>query len=227
MLLDKKMINLNKLKCIKDEHGALSIEFAMTFLGVILVLFLVYDFYVAMALQGKLDRSTYSAATAFRERTYFYRGGGGNVEAIDQAQVEQLEDLLSGLMGLNSVEIKVEALYITGSSSNPSDIGMATKEVVGFCGVSGCSSSYFSSLPDFDSLYNLAAYSQLNRWVPLYRISACVANSESLFKRAVNGLGVGDGINELCTSSVVVSRCSGNCETPTSITPPAIPLPLP
>jgi tight adherence protein F len=201
------MMNLKKSLFLKEEEGALSVEFAAVFFGFILIIFLVYDVYTTIALQNKLDRSTYSASTIFRQRPLFF-SGEKYIEQIDQLQVNQLQNLLISMMDEEQIQLRVDLLTVKSNESMPNDIVSAHKTVTTVCSSSGCNSAYFSKLPDLSSYHNLTVYSKLNRWIPLYRVSACMPNSGSLYTRMSNSI---NNINELCTSSIVISRCKGNC----------------
>lgn len=200
---------------VYNEKGMLSLEFAGAFLGFMLIIFLIYDFYSVVAIQGKLDRATYSAATAFRERSNFYPPpSGGNAEQIDAQQVAQLNKLLSGMLKNPSVSVKVDALFIHDNPANPGNIASATLNTVSFCGPSGCHTGFSAQLP-FDNFKQLAPYSLAHRWVPLYRVSACIDNRQSLIQKAISSVNQsGIGGEFLCSSSIVVSRCLKNCQTP-------------
>lgn len=200
-------MNLKKSLFLKEEKGALSIEFAAVFFGFILIIFLVYDVYTTIALQSKLDRSTYSVSTIFRQRPLFF-SGDKYIEQIDQQQVDQLQNLLISMMDEKAIQLRVDLLTIKGNETMPSDIISANKTITTICSSSGCNSAYFSKLPDLSTYNNLTVYSKLNRWIPLYRVSACMPNSGSLYTNISNII---NNIDELCTSSIVISRCTGNC----------------
>lgn len=200
-------MNLKKSFFIKEEKGALSIEFAAVFFGFILIIFLVYDVYTTIALQNKLDRSTYSASTIFRQRPLFFKGNK-YIEEINKQQVDDLQHLLSSMMADKAIQLRVDLLTVKSNQSMPNDITSAHKTVTTVCSTTGCNSAYFSKLPDLSTYHNLTVYSKLNRWIPLYRISACMSNSDSLYTGLAS---IVSNINELCTSSIVISRCTGNC----------------
>ncbi|TEA28015.1 hypothetical protein O970_00910 [Candidatus Schmidhempelia bombi str. Bimp] len=201
------MMNLKKSRFLKNEKGALSIEFAGVFIGFILIIFLVYDVYTTIALQNKLDRSTYSASTIFRQRPLFF-SGERYIEQIDQQQVDQLQNLLNSMMDNEQIQLRVDLLTVKSNQNMPNNIISAQKTVTTVCSSSGCNSAYFSNLPDLSSYHNLIVYSKLERWIPLYRVSACMPNNGSLYTRMSNSI---NNINELCSSSIVISRCKGNC----------------
>lgn len=207
------MKNWLKLGFYRGEEGALSVEFAGVFVGFMMVIFLTFDFYSTFALQGRLDRATYSAASVFRERSYFYANNPGHTaEDINATQVAQLEKLIAALLNRPSVELRVEALYIVDSTTNPGELMTSIPNVVSFCGPTGCATNFFNTQTALTNFADLSPYSLLNRWIPLYRVSVCLPNNESLFKKMFNSVSQEKTINDVCSSSIVISRCADNCK---------------
>ncbi|MCO6538309.1 MAG: hypothetical protein J6569_10220 [Gilliamella sp.] len=163
-------------------------------------------------------------------------------ELFDDTQVKELSRLASSLLNGRNVTLKVDSLFIFQNVADPKSLAHA--QLVNLS-ASSCSSSicnndssiedYFNSLPSMtDNLNNsLTDYSKLvpyvertanpttglaGRWIPLYRVSMCIVNEESLYLKWFNSSRKAtDTLPNLCSNIVVLSRCNdisssdGNC----------------
>ncbi|MFQ0994477.1 tight adherence pilus pseudopilin TadF [Gilliamella sp. BG2] len=162
-------------------------------------------------------------------------------ELFDDTQVEELSQLASSLLNGRKVTLRVDSLFIFQDVTNPKSLAHA--QLVNLS-ASSCSSGvcndggigdYFTSLPsmtgDLDN--SLTDYSKLvpyvertadpitgltGRWIPLYRVSMCIVNEESLYLKWFNSSRKAtDTLPNLCSNIVVLSRCNdisssdGNC----------------
>lgn len=234
-----------------NKNGALSIEFAFCFLLFTILVFIIYDVYVTLILQNKLERANYTVASVFRERSTLYQDklkSSSDVynadlcsskktcydsyELFDSEQVKEMEELASSLLNNREIALKIEALFILQDPKNPGDLKKAKlvtqgKDFFSCSKGSACSKgsikSYFRSLPAMDKPSNnyqqLAPYvpklvdssiAMTGRWVPLYRVSMCIVNEESLYLRWINSNRKDSGgiVPNLCSNVVVLSRCN-------------------
>lgn len=236
-----------------NKNGALSIEFAFCFLLFSVLVFIIYDVYVTITLQNKLERANYTVASIFRERSTLYQDKLKNsnevyrvglcsnrktcyssYELFDSQQVKEMSALASSLLNNREVALQIEALFILQDPNNPGDLNKAKLVDQGknffSCSKGLCSSSngsiksYFNSLPDIGKPSNnyqqLAPYvprlvdssiAMTGRWVPLYRVSMCIVNEESLYLKWINSNRKDSGvIPNLCSNVVVLSRCNNS-----------------
>ncbi|MCX8649064.1 hypothetical protein J3U21_01795 [Gilliamella sp. B2776] len=159
-------------------------------------------------------------------------------ELFDSQQVNEMSKLASSLLNNREVALQIEALFILQDPDNIEDLEKAKlvtygKKILscskGTCGNNSIK-SYFNSLPAMDDPSNnyqqLAPYAQKfvdssnmlsGRWIPLYRVSMCIVNEDSLFLNLVNHTGQSsDGIvPNLCSNVVVLSRCNNSRICPT------------
>lgn len=240
-----------------NKNGALSIEFAFCFLLFSVLVFIIYDVYVTITLQNKLERANYTVASIFRERSTLYQDKLKNsndvyraglcsnrktcyesYELFDSQQVKEMSALASSLLNNREIALQIEALFILQDPNNPGDLKKAKLVAQGkdffSCSKGGvCSKgpikSYFNSLPALNNLSNnyqqLAPYvpklvdssiAMTGRWIPLYRVSMCILNEESLYLKWVNSDRKDSGgiVPNLCSNVVVVSRCNNTKSCP-------------
>ena len=230
-----------------NKNGALSIEFAFCFLLFTILVFIIYDVYVTLILQNKLERANYTVASVFRERSTLYQDklkSSSDVynadlcssketcydsyELFDSEQVKEMEELASSLLNNREIALKIEALFILQDPNNPGDLNKARLVTAQGedCPTAACNNSiksYFNSLPAMNNPSNnyqqLAPYvpklvdssiAMTGRWVPLYRVSMCIVNEESLYLRWINSNRKDSGgiVPNLCSNVVVLSRCN-------------------
>ena len=159
-------------------------------------------------------------------------------ELFDSQQVNEMSNLASSLLNNREVALKVEALFILQDPKNQGDLKKA--KLVSFgknllsCSNGGCSNSsiksHFDSLPAMDKPSNnyqqLAPYvpklidssiKLTGRWIPLYRVSMCIVNEESLYLKWINSNRQGSSgiVPNLCSDVVVLSRCNDSNVCPT------------
>lgn len=232
-----------------NKNGALPIEFAFCFLLFSILVFIIYDVYVTLMLQNKLERANYTVASVFRERSTLYQDklksshdvykAGlcssnktcyDSYELFDSEQVKEMRNLASSLMNNREIAVQIEALFILQDPNNPGDLKKAKlvaaqgKDFLS-CPPSGCNGSiksYFNSLPAMNNpssnYQQLAPYvpklvdssiAMTGRWVPIYRVSMCIVNEESLYLRWIkSNRKDSDVMPNLCSSVVVLSRCN-------------------
>ena len=240
-----------------NKNGALSIEFAFCFLMFTILVFIIYDAYVTIMLQNKLERANYTVASVFRERSTLYKDklkkpsdvlmAGlcsdkdhcyDSYELFDSKEVEEMSKLASSLLNNREVAFQIEALFILQNPNYPGDLQKANLVTHGkdyfLCSNGSCSNSsimsYFNSLPDIGEPSNnyqqLAPYvpklvdssiAMTGRWIPLYRVSMCIVNEESLYLRWINSNRKDSGVivPNLCSNVVVLSRCNNTRFCPT------------
>jgi len=151
-------------------------------------------------------------------------------ELFNDGQIEQLQLLASSLLD-RPVAIKVDALFILQDANYPKDLTRALLLNINgeFCPEGACNggiNNYFNSLPSMtdNSTSSVTNYSKLvpyvprmydansglsGRWIPLYRVSMCVVNEESLYLKWINSNRHTDQVfPNLCSNSVVLSRCN-------------------
>jgi tight adherence protein F len=161
-------------------------------------------------------------------------------ELFDDNQVQELRQLASLLLD-RDVAIKVDALFVLQDPRNPQDLRRAKLATISSesCSAGACDSaiSYFSSLPDMirssnsrtNNYLKLIPYVQrtmdtatglTGRWIPLYRISMCIVNEESLYLKWVNSnRETTDAFPNLCSNIALLSRCNNIAENDGSACP--------
>ncbi|MWP62647.1 tight adherence pilus pseudopilin TadF [Gilliamella sp. Pas-s25] len=151
--------------CNKD--GVISIEFAACFCLFSALLFIIYDVYATIMLQNRLERTTYTVASVFRERSSLYPAKNAIIknnklelcnssadcfktyELFDDTQVEELRQLATKLLGGRDVSIQIEAFFML---QRPNDI-YRTSDVIfssKSCPSGVCNNKFndfFNSLP--------------------------------------------------------------------------------
>ena len=237
-----------------NKNGALSIEFAFSFLLFSILVFIIYDVYVTITLQNKLERANYTVASVFRERSTLFQDKLKNskdvykaglcsdkktcydsYELFDSNQVNEMRALASSLMNNREIAVQIEALFILQDPNNPGDLKKAKLVTQGkeffSCSNGTCNGSirsYFNSLPAMNNpssnYQELAPYvpklvdssiAMTGRWVPLYRVSMCIVNEESLYLKWINSNRKdSDVIPNLCSNVVVLSRCNNTKSCP-------------
>lgn len=161
-------------------------------------------------------------------------------EVFDDRQVQELGQLATSLLGGRDVSIQVDALFILQNTNYEGDINNAELVTLSskYCPFGACNNkinNYFNSLPSMDDNSNTTSnYSKLvpytkrvlapvsgleGRWIPLYRVSLCIVNEESLYLKWINSSrDVRDTFPNLCSNTVVVSRCN-NIADPDGVCP--------
>ena len=151
-------------------------------------------------------------------------------EVFDSQQVDEMAELASSLLSNRQVYLRIEALFMLQDPSYPGDITRARLVIQGennlSCSSSICSNNsienYFDGLLAMDDPSNnyqqLTPYVQrlvdsstklTGRWIPMYRVSMCIANEESLYLTWFNSSRRQDGFTpNLCSNVVVLSRCN-------------------
>ncbi|MWP48319.1 MULTISPECIES: tight adherence pilus pseudopilin TadF [unclassified Gilliamella] len=152
-------------------------------------------------------------------------------ELFNETQVKELSQLASSLLGGRNVAVKVDGLFIFQDVNNPASLKDAEFVTLSAqsCPSGACNdgiSNYFSALPNMDNRLDgsLTNYSKLvpyvprigdlankleGRWIPLYRVSMCIVNEESLYLKLVNSNRTASGfLPNLCSNFVVLSRCN-------------------
>ncbi|NUF48520.1 tight adherence pilus pseudopilin TadF [Gilliamella sp. ESL0250] len=151
-------------------------------------------------------------------------------ELFDNTQAKKLSQIASSLLNGRDVALKIDGLFIFQDVAHPASLERA--ELVALsaesCPSGNCNNgirNYFTSLPSINnrsnSLYN---YSKLTpyvpriadptsglagRWIPLYRVSICIVNEESLYLKWLNSNRQStDTLPNLCSNIVVLSRCN-------------------
>lgn len=166
----------------KNKDGSLSVEFAGIFFLFIMLLYVIYDIYASISLQNKLEGTTYSSASVFRERTALYPLFDDSIDHLDpasslclknnnscfksyeiitQQQVDELRDLASTLLG-KEIAVKVDALFLLQDTDpdKASSLPDTQKIVSSFtsCPNGECNddiNSYLSTLPDMTDTSSL------------------------------------------------------------------------
>ncbi|AKG69860.1 hypothetical protein WN53_12470 [Serratia fonticola] len=191
-----------KLNKIKNDKGSITIEFSVVILCFILVMYLVSDFGIEIAKKGRLERLNHSLASMLRERKALYHSN----EDITQEEVDQLLLVAQSLFPGTRLTLKVDALYLSPNLINPSNNTLANiSQILSFhSGGSECQWEQWSV--DISALKGLSPYaSSSGRWVPIYRVSACIPNESSLFKRLASTFN-DEVLPNITTSSIVISR---------------------
>lgn len=153
-------------------------------------------------------------------------------ELFNNTQVKELSQLASSLLNGRKVILKIDALFILQDINNPESLEHAELVTLedkscsdGACNDNSAINDYFSSLPSMTDHSNnsLTDYTKLvpyvrrvldptsglsGRWIPLYRVSMCIANEESLYLKWINSnRAASDTLPNLCSNVVVLSRC--------------------
>ncbi|MFQ1016415.1 tight adherence pilus pseudopilin TadF [Gilliamella sp. BG7] len=151
-------------------------------------------------------------------------------ELFDNTQVEELRRLASSLLNGRDVALKIDGLFIFQDTNHPASIKDAKFATLSAksCTSGTCNNeieNYFTSLPSITDHSNssLSNYSKLvpyvpritdptsglaGRWIPLYRVSMCIVNEESLYLKWINSSRKAtDTLPNLCSNIVVLSRC--------------------
>lgn len=193
----KKTINR-----IRAEKGSVSVEFAIVMVSFILIMYLITDFGITITKQGRLERTSHSLATMLRERGALYQSN----EDITQEEVDQLLSVGQKLLNEPNLTITVDALYLAPNDSDPSNNALArvSKTLTFSAGNNKCQLTNKSI--DISALKGLSPYAtSTGRWVPIYRVSVCIPNEASIFKRLTHAVNE-EVLPDLATSDVVISR---------------------
>ncbi|MBK5143519.1 pilus assembly protein [Budviciaceae bacterium BWR-B9] len=192
----------NAIKNAKSENGAVTVEFAIVMISFILIMYLVTDFGITITKQGRLDRTSHSLATLIRERTALYQSN----EDITQEDVNQLLSVGQTLLHEPNLTIAIDALYLAPDPLNPGNNASArvSKTLSFTAGNNACQLT--KKAVDITELKGLSPYAtSTGRWVPIYRVIACIPNEASLFKRFTHTFN-NEILPDLITSDVVISR---------------------
>lgn len=183
-----------------SKRASLAIESAFFILGTVLIMAIAMDFGMYLVRQNKLDRLSQSLALVIRERSALYHlyENDNNAEVITNEQVNELHRMAKKLLNDNSVNIRIDAIYFE-KRSDKQQIIASTQTIVPDSG--GCQ-PLKTPLSNFA---NLSPYSNRNRWMPLYRITACQEGKASKFKRLINPKS-NEIIAGISSSSIVVPR---------------------
>lgn len=196
----KKLFSLLRQHFLLSKRASIAIESAFFILGTVFIMAIAIDFGMYLVRQNKLDRLSQSLASVIRERSALYHlyEGDDKAELITKAQVNELHKMAKKLLNDDSVDIRVDVIYFEKRSDKEQVIA-STQTIVPDSG--GCQ-SLETPLSDF---VNLSPYSNRNRWMPLYRITACQEGKSSMFKNLIN-YNNNEVIAGISSSSIVVPR---------------------
>ncbi|MCL6271464.1 hypothetical protein M3P05_16200 [Sansalvadorimonas sp. 2012CJ34-2] len=92
------------------QKGVFTIELALV--GSVIILFLAFisDMVGKQALEGQLQRLSYSAASIIKERTQLYSTSASEIDALDDVQVNQLYRIVRDSMGRTNGDFKETSL---------------------------------------------------------------------------------------------------------------------
>ena len=237
----------NIIKFIKNRKGVISIEFAGVFFVFVMILCVVYDIYNSITLQDNLERTNYTVASLFRERSALYPkindtisdssyGQFKSYELFTVAQVKEAQALAKKLLN-RDVSIRIDALFIKQDQNRPLIIHNSNQlKTISFssCSYSTCNNEireYLENRPNmaetsiankdytklapfvrrvFRTKEQAADLQPLNgRYIPLYRVSMCINNNESLFLKFNNRQNKNNRLlPNLCSETTVISRCN-------------------
>lgn len=191
---------------IYSKLGVLSFEFIMIALGVIFLIIIAVDFGLIFLQQGKIERVNHSLASVLRERETLYSNGGKlnkyEAEYITQQDVDQLAKLAIKLLDRNDIALKVEQLHFRINFDKKSIDQKRTNQIDAH-GLNGQCHLKMKSLKEFQEY---SSKTNLNRWLPLYRVTLCVPVKKSIFKKIMNKMEGTEIVNELSVSNLVVPR---------------------
>lgn len=242
----------NIKKLIKNHKGTISIEFAGVFIAFTSIFCVVYDFYNTITLQNNLERTNYTVASLFRERSALYpliedtisdtkwlidTNGAPytaehykTYEIFTIEQVKEAHELAKKLLN-KDVSIRIDGLFIRQEVIKA--IPILERKMISF---SSC--SYSACKPDIENYLNNRSdmtdtsiankdYTKLSpftdrtwprsiglgplrgRYIPIYRVSMCINNDESLFLKFTNRENNNNRfLPNLCSETVVISRCN-------------------
>lgn len=168
----------------------------------ILIMYLVTDFGITITKQGRLDRTSHSLATMIRERAALYQSD----EDITQEEVNQLLSVGQTLLHEPNLTIAIDALYLAPDPLDPENNASArvSKTLSFTAGNNVC--QLIKKSVDITELKGLSPYAtSTGRWVPIYRVSVCIPNEASIFKRFTHAFN-NEILPDLATSDVVISR---------------------
>lgn len=242
----------NIKKLIKNHKGAISIEFAGVVMAFTSIFYIVYDSYNTITLQNNLERTNYTVASLFRERSALYPliedtisdtqwnlNQKGNpytaehyktYEIFTIEQVKEAHELAKKLLN-KDVSIRIDGLFIRQEVIKA--IPILERKMISF---SSC--SYSACKPDIENYLNNRSdmtdtsiankdYTKLSpftdrswprsigldplrgRYIPIYRVSMCISNDESLFLKFTDRENNNNRfLPNLCSETVVISRCN-------------------
>lgn len=244
----------NIKKLIKNHKGAISIEFAGVVMAFTSIFYIAYDFYNTITLQNDLERTNYTVASLFRERTALYpliedtisdtqwmlnpprthytAGHFKSYEIFTIDQVKEAHELAKKLLN-KDVSIRIDGLFIRQEVIKRAPTRLDRKMI------SFSSCSYSACKPDIENYLNNRSdmtdtsiankdYTKLSpftdreanrtegfgrilrgRYIPIYRVSMCINNDESLFLKFTNRENNNNRfLPNLCSETVVISRCN-------------------
>ncbi|VEJ08859.1 tight adherence pilus pseudopilin TadF [Actinobacillus delphinicola] len=198
---------LNPIKrFLRETKGAAAIEFLLTVMFLVLVLFFMMDLAITRATVAQLDNISYSLVTVLRERTQLYRtaDGKGKVEAISESEVKPLKILAKAMYYGNPNDSRPLYLVIQSLQFKQTS---ATKEPVVDMSLSQPLGDTQQCVPTTNLLnfQNIAPRSEQNdeRTIPLYQVTVCVP-AYSVFRSLVVGPAYANGT--LRSSSHAVGR---------------------
>ena len=239
----------NIIKFIKNRKGVISIEFAGVFFVFVMILCVVYDIYNTVTLQDNLERTNYTVASLFRERSALYPKIDDTIsdrsstyeqfksyELFTVDQVKEAQALAKKLLN-KDVSIRIDALFIKQDQNQPLNIYNSNQlKTISFssCTYSACNNDikeYLKNRPNMaETSIGNKDYTKLapfvkrvfrtkdqaadlqplyGRYIPLYRVSMCINNDESLFLKFNNRQNKNNRLlPNLCSETTVISRCN-------------------
>ncbi len=193
-------------KFIHNKSAILSIEFIMIFLTSVCLIFIAIDFSLMLLQQGKIERINHSLASVLRERSSLYSNNGAlsrdTFEYVTQQDVDQLARLAVKLLGRNDIALKVEQLHFDENSLEK----IIDKKRSNQIDANGMNGQCKIDMAPFKTFVDYSSRSQLNRWLPLYRVTLCIPAKQSMLTKIISFIKNDKVINELSVSNLVVPR---------------------
>ncbi|WP_139155983.1 tight adherence pilus pseudopilin TadF [Raoultella sp. YJ] len=185
---------------LRDDRGSVAIEAGLYFVVFFLLCALLVDFSDVFLNKSYLERVTHSLASVVRERSAFY----GEKEELSQQEVSDLYELAGVLLEESRLagsryQLVVEAVFFQPSGSK------AQKNVLNTQSLSQGTGSCRSRLAITSTqIADLSPWDTKGRWLPVYQVTICLPGGESMFKRALNSVGI--EIGDIAISNAVIPR---------------------
>lgn len=205
------MIN-NIIKLLNNHKGSITIEFVGVFIAFTSILYIASDVYTATTLQDNLERTNYTVASLFRERSALYPMVQDTINDTSSLQfpypadhyksyevftIEQVQEAqkLAEMLLNKEVSIRIDGLFLKQDTRMPYHPGDSNSPIfdpitlsVSSCTYSSCSTeikNYLDNRPDMtNTSITDKDYTKLVPFTP----------KRTTFKTIGQGVGMGGGI---------------------------------
>lgn len=167
--------NLSVLNLYTDRRAAVSVEFVLISLMLILFIVFLSDLMLRQATIGKLDRVSYSVASVLRERIQLFDAretlNQQDVDLAARLAARMLKDMHNDI-DLSRLQLTVEELHF----ADPLRLNDTRKQVKRYRSWHSGSAEQCKPPQPLNQLTQLTPRGSYGRWVPLYQVTVCLPN---------------------------------------------------